>query len=726
MKRKKRIIGVLMLVTALIIMQLPMSEADAAASASDFKMEGSTLVKYRGTEKNVSVPKTVTAIGRGAFEDNKNIELVVLPNSVTQIEPYAFWGCDNLDTVVLGKEITAVGDYAFAGCKGLEQMTIPANVSSIGVQAFGDCVNLKDISIPTQTLYIHETAFDGCARLTIHCDAGSAADEYAKAFYERQKEMPEYEDVPNYAPSDPVQPSDPGTPTPSPVPEPTEVPGNVLGSTHVVGNQAVVFVDNRQLPVYGGVSQDSGTQGSDGEQPEDGASPLPEGSGLGQGNSLPKFSVVDGCVIADQAYYRSGKLGSVELPEGILQIGEFGFARSSLTDIVLPEGAETICYGAFYHCDYLQDVTLPETVLYVEPKAFSHTLWVDRFLKGEGGDGDFLTEGGVLIAYRGSAREVRIPEGVRVIAGEAFQNHGEIESLILPDSLTVVGEGAFEGCGGLDQITFGKKVEEIKDRAFKGTALTEVFVPSSVKKLGLQAFGTALITYEGREAEYTHENSASRLSNEDYRIYGRAEEQEPGVEVSGIVGGYASLEGADRPYSLKVEETENREEMERAFERSFQRALPDDVTVYELTLTDSSGIPLTKLGSQALTVVLPLPEGLKGQSLGLFALDRNGQLEVLPVERVSAEGVESMRFETNQLFGFGVYGMGEAAEGETLSEISVELGKLGARPENKTAFRSTLQGILGFGLGGTGLVLLLADLIKRRPHVRRVNADNER
>ena len=70
MKRKKLKLGVLMLVTALIIMQLPVSEADAAASASDFKIEGSTLVKYRGKEKNVSVPKTVTSIGRGAFEDN--------------------------------------------------------------------------------------------------------------------------------------------------------------------------------------------------------------------------------------------------------------------------------------------------------------------------------------------------------------------------------------------------------------------------------------------------------------------------------------------------------------------------------------------------------------------------------------------------------------------------------------------------------------------------------
>ena len=68
------------MVTALIIMLLP--EADAEASASDFRMDGSTLVKYVGKDKNVSVPNTVEVIGRGAFEDNTNIELVVVPNSV--------------------------------------------------------------------------------------------------------------------------------------------------------------------------------------------------------------------------------------------------------------------------------------------------------------------------------------------------------------------------------------------------------------------------------------------------------------------------------------------------------------------------------------------------------------------------------------------------------------------------------------------------------------------
>ena len=199
MRKRKRLSGVLLVIAALIIMQLPVSEADAASSsASDFRIEGGVLVKYRGTEARVTIPDTVEVIGESAFEDNTRVELVVIPKSVKRIESYAFWGCDNLDTVVLGKGLTEVGDYAFAGCKGLEQMTIPSNIKAIGISAFADCVNLTVISIPAETTEIHETAFDGCYKLTIKCLPGTAADNFAQGFYERQKESAEYQDVPDY------------------------------------------------------------------------------------------------------------------------------------------------------------------------------------------------------------------------------------------------------------------------------------------------------------------------------------------------------------------------------------------------------------------------------------------------------------------------------------------------------------------------------------------------
>ncbi len=672
MKGKKRLLGALLTIAALIIMQVPGTEADASTSASGFQMEGSTLVKYRGTEKNVSVPDTVRVIGQGAFEDDTNIELVVVPNSVKRIEAYAFWGCDNLDTIVLGKGLSEIGDYTFTNCTGLEQISIPSTATSIGREAFKDCGNLKDVTIPPETVNIDESAFDGCYQLTIHYEKGSAAEEYAKAFYERQKEMPGYEETPPPNPSDVVQ-GIVGTPTPEPAPEETPVPtqapveeGQVLGTTHIVGNRAVLFLNNTMLRVFGeGPGQQTGGSPAAVDVP---VMDSVEVGGIGAGDGLAvadirKYRIVDGTIVADQAYYRSTGLGDMTLADGIAEIGEFSFARSSLTSIGLPRGLERIGYGAFYHCGQLTDVALPDSVMCVEPKAFEHSLWVDSFLGSaspedgadSAGSGDFLVSGGVLVAYRGASREVAVPEGVRVIAGEAFFGHTEIERLTLPDSLLVIGEGAFEGCTGLEEIALGKNVEEIKDRAFLGNAVSEVSIPASVKKVGLQAFGNTVLAYEGEEAEYSYEPSATRLVNEAYRVYDGTDSGEPGVTVEGLEGASATLEGAARSYVLTIEPPEDVSSMESAFQRSLQSGLPENMVIYNLTLTDGSGIPLMKLGNRPLDIEIPVPEGLQGRGLQVVTLDGNGQLEAVVAEQITLDGREALHFRLDYASMIGIY-----------------------------------------------------------------------
>lgn len=717
MRKRKRLSGILLIIAALIIMQLPVSEADAAtSSASDFKIEGGVLVKYRGTETNVSIPDTVEIIGEGAFEDNTRIELVVVPNSVTRIESYAFWGCDNLDTVVLGKGLTAVGDFAFAGCGGLEQMTIPSNIRSIGISAFADCVNLKDISIAPETTDIHETAFDGCYRLTIHCTPGSVADKYAQEFYERQKEMPEYEDVSDYGKGDST---DGGTSTPSEstenTPTATPVPGNVLGSTQIVGNRAVFFIDNT-VPVvmsnWEGAAQLSDTAAPVGnlmqEATEEGAA---------------KYTVVDNKIIADQAYYRSTELGEVEIPMGITEIGQFAFARSSITGVTVPAGVTDICYGAFYHCDSLERVSLPESVKLVEPKAFSYTPWVNHFLAGmdvegnESSDENYLISGGVLVAYRGTDSQIKIPDGVRVIAGEAFWNHTEIESVVIPDSVTVIGEGAFENCSNLTSLSLGNQVRQIKDRAFEACNLQKVTLPEAVEEVGIRALGDAEADFEGAAFEIpnSYETSAARLSNEDYRNL-TGEPGEAGVTVIGAENAYASLKGAARSYTLNISALEDTSALEQACVRAFQTSLPEGMAAYDMQLTDSGEIPLTKLGSQTLTVILPVPENLSGQKLQVLMLDRNGQAQILAAERVVMEGTESVRFETNYLSPFGIYSLGYEDAQEEMLQLSVDMLSQSSGPvsESSTSTGSVSKMIVSGLMLAVGTLLIAAGTMQRR------------
>ena len=77
MNHKKWVVVMALIATALILTHLPVSEADAAASASDFQIEGSTLTKYRGSDERVTIPDTVEVVGESAFENNQKEKKVL-------------------------------------------------------------------------------------------------------------------------------------------------------------------------------------------------------------------------------------------------------------------------------------------------------------------------------------------------------------------------------------------------------------------------------------------------------------------------------------------------------------------------------------------------------------------------------------------------------------------------------------------------------------------------
>lgn len=412
-------------VTALILTHLPVSEADAAASASDFQTQGSTLVKYRGTEERVTIPDTVEVVGESAFENNQKVQFVVIPKSVKRLDAYVFWGCNNLEEVVLGKGLTAVDEYSFAGCTGLKQISIPENIQSIDAQAFAGCVNLTDIYIPATVTGIAEDAFLNCDNVTIHADEGSVAAQFAQKLAEQKSRDPLVTAAPVQTPTAVSGPDTQATTEPvstaTPAPAATPVPGNVLGSTIIVGNHALVMVHPGEEKVQQGYTE-------------------PE-AGQETGEEQDITAETENGKVPEWMYYRNQSVGAVTIPEGTTEIGRFAFSRSSLRTVTIPEGVTTIDYAAFYHCDNLDNVVLPDTVTTVGAKAFTHTGWLDDF--EENSMDDFLISGDILVAYKGNLPEVVIPDGVRVIAEEAFQNHTELKKVHLPASVTDIGNDAF-------------------------------------------------------------------------------------------------------------------------------------------------------------------------------------------------------------------------------------------------------------------------------------------
>ncbi len=425
MNHKKWMAVIALAVTALILTHLPVSEADAAASASDFQTQGSTLVKYRGTEERVTIPDTVEVVGESAFENNQKVQFVVIPKSVKRLDAYVFWGCNNLEEVVLGKGLTAVDEYSFAGCTGLKQITIPENIQSIDAQAFAGCVNLTDIYIPATVTGIAEDAFLNCDNVTIHADEGSVAAQFSQKLAEQKNRDPLVTAAPVQTPTAVSRPDTQATTEPvstaTPAPVATPVPGNVLGSTIIVGNHALVMVHPGEEKVQQGYTE-------------------PE-AGQETGEEQDITAETENGKIPEWMYYRNQSVSAVTIPEGTTEIGRFAFSRSSLRTVTIPEGVTVIDYAAFYHCDNLDNVVLPDTVNTVGAKAFTHTGWLDDF--EENSMDDFLISGDILVAYKGNLPEVVIPNGVRVIAEEAFRNHTELKKVHLPASVTDIGNDAF-------------------------------------------------------------------------------------------------------------------------------------------------------------------------------------------------------------------------------------------------------------------------------------------
>ena len=425
MNHKKWMAVIALAVTALILTHLPVSEADAAASASDFQTQGSTLVKYRGTEERVTIPDTVEVVGESAFENNQKVQFVVIPKSVKRLDAYVFWGCNNLEEVVLGKGLTTVDEYSFAGCTGLKQITIPENIQSIDAQAFAGCVNLTDIYIPATVTGIAEDAFLNCDNVTIHADEGSVAAQFAQKLAEQKNRDPLVTAAPVQTPTAVSRPDTQATTEPvstaTPAPAATPVPGNVLGSTIIVGNHALVMVHPGEEKVQQGYTE-------------------PE-AGQETGEEQDITAETENGKIPEWMYYRNQSVSAVTIPEGTTEIGRFAFSRSSLRTVTIPEGVTVIDYAAFYHCDNLDNVILPDTVNTVGAKAFTHTGWMDDF--EENSMDDFLISGDILVAYKGNLPEVVIPDGVRVIAEEAFRNHTELKKVHLPASVTDIGNDAF-------------------------------------------------------------------------------------------------------------------------------------------------------------------------------------------------------------------------------------------------------------------------------------------
>ncbi len=144
------VLGILVLVTV----ARGIGGGVTAAEDERFRINGTTLTKYLGTDTFVSIPDTVTTIGEEAFSGNETMTGVEIPDSITTISYNAFKNCTALTGVIVSDTVEKIGPGAFEGCTALTSVEIGEGVSSWGTGVFANCDSLAKISVDKDNEYL--------------------------------------------------------------------------------------------------------------------------------------------------------------------------------------------------------------------------------------------------------------------------------------------------------------------------------------------------------------------------------------------------------------------------------------------------------------------------------------------------------------------------------------------------------------------------------------------
>ena len=438
-------------------------------------------------EGELVIPNGIASIPSYAFAYQTGITSVTIPDGVTSIGSYAFKGC--AARIIWGgtSTITEIGGYAFAGYAGTS-ITIPDSVTSIGSYAFSGCTSLTSITIPNGVTSIGDYAFSGSTAEIAWGDAPTIAAISSKAFSG-------YKGTSLIIP-DSVEQIARGALQNLPL-ESITIP--FVGATK----------DGTSNAHFGYIFGASSYNYNDDYVPA----------------SLKEVIIMGGTSIGDYAFRYCDSLTSVTIPDSVTSIGYYAFnGCTALESITIPDSVTSIEYYAFNGCTALESITIPFVGSTKDGTSDTHFGYIfgaqDHYDNDEyvpASLKEVVITGGASIgdeAFYGcnSLTSVTIPDSVTSIGDDAFYSCDSLTSVAIPDSVTSIGWAAFSGCTSLTSVTIGNGVTSIENHAFSGcTSLTSVTIGNGVTSIGENAFSGC------DNLQYNEYGNALYLGNDENR-----------------------------------------------------------------------------------------------------------------------------------------------------------------------------------------------------------------
>lgn len=357
---------------------------------------------------SISLPNTLTLIGRRAFYGCKSLKRVVLPQSLKVIEEAAFEYCSNLDDITLPQGLTFIGGSAFDGCN-FKKLVIPNSVDSIDHYAF-NCPNLKEVVIEdgTKPLYFVHSLIPGLDPLPFGMSP------LEKAYIGRnitRKSAYLWSPFSHYQ------------------------NGGVCISEITIGKDVSILEQNlfEHLPVKS-VSFVNGKLHTIEEDVFYGC------------DSLMSITIPNTVKTIEKNAFRKSGLRAISIPNSVVSIGECCFWEcESLKTAIIGNSLITIPNSLFAYCSNLESITIGKKVESIENSAF----YKCSKLKGIDIPGNVKR---VKSSFYGCSglRYVLIRKGVKYIELDVSYNEN-IKSLVIPNSVDTI-QASFYECPNMKEI----------------------------------------------------------------------------------------------------------------------------------------------------------------------------------------------------------------------------------------------------------------------------------
>ena len=300
---------------------------------------------------NVIISDSVISIGECAFYESGALKNVRLPNGLKSINKSTFEYCGNLTSVNIPDSVSTIGEDAFHACNKLTSIKIPNRVTKISEGTFSYCSSLTGITIPNNVTEIDAYAFSDCSgftSITIPEHVASIGD-YA---FERCNNLKTIT----------VQPTTPPTLGKNAIP--SRIP-NSLTRIYVPKGSLYTYKSADGWKDYADKIYESETIAAMKVTYTDGSEKtfydvlnIEQDTDPNKANAeyVEIYNGVTG--IGDYAFYRCENLKSVEIPDSLISIGQYAFSETNIRGMTLPENVASIGNGAFEDCENMNSITI--------------------------------------------------------------------------------------------------------------------------------------------------------------------------------------------------------------------------------------------------------------------------------------------------------------------------------------------------------------------------------